>query len=283
MVRAGVGAWRIGLRAALAIAAVACACGGVARAEQRRPPAGTQAPSAARSRLSVSTGFDFSTGEYGESDSTEVWYVPLNVKYEWRRRVVLRVTVPYLRVTSAGSIVTDGDIVAVAPGAGRETHEGLGDVIFGLTYRVEPPRGPFPYLDLTTKVKIPTASQKEGLGTGEVDTTLQLDLVKSYGRLTPFATVAFRFVGDPPDGDLTDTLSTSVGVDWRFAKPFSAGIYYGWRQTASRSLGDAHELVPYVSWKLTEHVTIGPYVEVGLSTAAPDVGAGIQIGYKADL
>lgn len=250
-----------------------------ARAEQAQAGKAVRASTPA-SRLGISTGFDFSSGEYGESQATEVWYVPLTVKYEWRRRWVFRVTVPYLRVTSPGSIVTGGDIVAVTEGARRETREGLGDVVTGVTYRIDPPHRALPYADLSTRIKIPTASQKQGLGTGEVDTTLQIDLMKPFGRFTPFGTVAFRFVGDPPDADLTDTFSASVGFDYRIATPLSAGLYYGWRQTASRSLGDAHEIVAFASWRLAGHFTIGPYAEAGLSTAAPDFGAGIQLGYK---
>jgi hypothetical protein len=268
--------WRASLRAGLALLAISCAFVARARAE------GGEKPARARpaSRIGVSTGFDFSSGEYGESQPTEVWYVPLNVKYEWRRRWVFRVTVPYLRVTSPGSIVTGRDIVAVSEGAPRETREGLGDVVMGITCRFDPPHRALPYVDLSTRVKLPTASQKEGLGTGEFDTTLQMDLMKPFGRFTPFGTVAFRFVGDPPDADLTDTISASIGFDHRIAEGVSAGLYYAWRQTASRSLGDSHEIVPFVSWKIARHFTIGPYAVVGLSTAAPDFGAGIQLGYK---
>jgi hypothetical protein len=270
-------AWRRCLRASVFALAAACAASLPARAEREKPAPVAQPPS----RFSVSTGFDFSSGKYGEPDATQVWYVPFNVKYEWRRHWIFRLTVPYLLVTSSGAVVTGGDIVAVSGAAGRKrTHEGLGDVIVGATYRLDPIRPGFPWVDFTTKLKIPTASEKQGLGTGEVDTTLQIDVTKPFGRLTPFGTVAFRFVGDPPDGDLTDTLSTSLGFDWRFAKSLSAGLYYGWRQTASRSLGDAHELVPFVSWKVAKHFTIGPYADVGLSTAAPDFGLGIQLGYK---
>lgn len=280
MARAGSVGWRGTLRASLSLLAALGALAAPARAEpapQTRKDAQTPAPA---SRIGVSTGFDFSSGEYGESQATEVWYVPLNVKYEWRRRWVFRITVPYLRVTSPGSIVTGGDIVAVSEGARRETREGLGDVVTGVTYRLDPPHRALPWVDLSARVKIPTASQKQGLGTGEVDTTLQVDLMKPFGRFTPFGTVAFRFVGDPPDADLTDTFSASIGFDYRLASPLSAGLYYGWRQTASRSLGDAHEIVAFASWKLAGHFTIGPYAEAGLSTAAPDFGAGIQLGYK---
>ena len=104
--------------------------------------------------------------------------------------------------------------------------------------------------------------------------------MKPFGPVTPFGTVAFRFVGDPPDSDLTDVLSTSIGFDWRVAPALSVGAYYQWRQTASRSLGDAHEIVPFVSWRIARHFTIGPYAGFGLSTGAGDFGAGVTLGYK---
>lgn len=269
--------WRAPLHAGVALLALCALAPSVRAATANAAKRATRAPA---SRIGVSTGFDYSSGEYGESQTTEVWYVPFTVKCEWRSRWILRATVPYLRVTSPGSVVTGGDIVAVSDAGPRETREGLGDVVIGVTYRLDPPHRVLPWIDLTAKVKAPTASQKRGLGTGEVDTTLQVDLMKPFGRLTPFATVAFRFVGDPPDADLTDTLSASVGFDWRIAAKLSAGAYYGWRQTASRSLGDAHEIVPFASWKLGGGFSIGPYAEIGLSTAAPDFGAGVSLGYK---
>jgi hypothetical protein len=266
-----------GVRAIRVLAALACALGAVpARAA---PPAATAQRSPLR--WSVSTGFDFSSGDYGESQTTEVWYVPFQVRAEWRHWL-FRVTVPYIHVTGPGSSVTSADgVIVLDEGAGdRESHAGLGDVIAGVTYRFDPPRSGFPWLDVTARVKIPTARESESLGTGEVDATLQIDATHSFGRLTPFASIAYRFVGDPEGSDLSNTLATTLGCDWRFTRAVSAGLYYGWRQTASRSLGDAHDLVPYASWRIGRHWSVGPYFAVGLSTAAPDFGGGVQLGYR---
>ena len=240
----------------------------------------TATPTRRANRLGVSTGFDWSTGDYGESLSTEIWYVPLNVRYEWQHWL-FRVTVPYIRVTGPGNVVVGGDGgIAAGTQTRRETRDGVGDVIAGVTYRLDPPLPAFPYLDFTVKAKFPTASRSAGLGTGEFDTTLQVDVMKPLGALTPFATLAYRFVGDPPGTSLHNTLAATLGLDWRLSRALSAALYYGWRQPASDSLGDAHDLVPYLSWKVGRHFTIGPYVEVGFSTAAPDVGVGLQLGFK---
>ena len=232
------------------------------------------------SHFRVGTGFDWSTGDYGDSQSTEVWYVPLNLRYEWRHWL-FRTTVPYIRVTGPGVVTVGGDVVIVGNQTIRQTtREGLGDVLVGVTYRFDPPLRGFPYVDASVKVKFPTASSSEGLGTGEFDTKLQLAALKPFGAIAVFGDVSYRFVGDPPGADFQNTIAASIGVDWRIARPFSAGTYFSWRQTASRSLGDAYEIGSYGSWRVGHGFTIGPYLLVGLSTAAPDVGAGLQLGFK---
>jgi hypothetical protein len=266
---------------AVAITAPAFAAPPPAQEKQAQTSA-RPAPAPARraGRFGVSTGFDWSTGNYGDTQSTDVWYVPLNLRYEWHHWL-FRTTVPYIRVTGPGSVTVGGDLIFSGnQTTNRETRDGLGDVIAGVTYRFDPPLPGFPYLDTTLKAKFPTASSKRGLGTGEFDTTLQLDATKPFGALAVFANVAYRFVGDPPGTNFQNTAAASIGADWRIARPVSVGAYYSWRQTASRSTGDSHEIASYASWRVGHGFTIGPYVLVGLSTAAPDVGVGLQLGFK---
>jgi hypothetical protein len=271
------------VRVAVAVAIAAHALAAAAQEKQARTgaqPVPAAAPAGGAGHFGVSTGFDWSTGKYGESQSTEVWYVPLNLRYEWHHWL-FRTTVPYLRVTGPGTTTVGGGLIFSGNQTGnRQTRDGLGDVIAGVTYRFDPPLPWFPYLDATLKAKFPTASASRGLGTGEFDTTLQLDATKPFGALSVFGNVAYRFVGDPPGTSFQNTAAASIGIDWRIARPISVGGYYSWRQTASRSLGDAHEVASYASWSVGHGFTIGPYVLVGLSTAAPDVEAGLQLGFK---
>jgi hypothetical protein len=229
----------------------------------------------------VGTGFDFSTGDYGESSATDIWYVPLTLRYE-RGPWTGRLTVPYLRITGRGDVVGGlggAEVVGSSDGP-RETDAGLGDIVAGLTYAIEPRSPWFPFIELTGRVKFPTASRARGLGTGEFDYSVQLDVSESFGSATPYLMVGYRFVGNPPGSDLHDTVFSSLGVAYRIVRGLTVGLSYDWRQTASRRLGDVHELSPYVSWRMSEHVTLGPYAVVGLSRAAPQYGVGLQIGYR---
>lgn len=230
-------------------------------------------------RVGVSTGLDYSSGDYGDPIDTRTWYVPLTMRFE-RGPWSARVTLPFLSISGPGGVVGGADGVEVIgpSSATRTTESGVGDVVLNAGYSIEPWVAAMPWIDLTGKVKFPTASEKRGLGTGEFDYSLQLDLMKGFGRLTSFGTVGYRFVGDPPDSSLSNTIFTSIGAAWRFNAQWSAGLTYDWRQTASRT-GESHELGPYLSWKARKNLSVTPYGVIGLSQKAPDYGIGFQTTY----
>ncbi|HZE15383.1 MAG TPA: hypothetical protein VE197_06565, partial [Mycobacterium sp.] len=110
--------------------------------------------SAARAgNFTLSTGVDYSTGNYGLSQSTDITYVPLTGRYETQNWIT-KLTVPYIRVTGPSAVLPQ--VGRVGSGAGPiRTEAGLGDVVFSLTRNVYSSRR---YLaDLTGTVKFGTA------------------------------------------------------------------------------------------------------------------------------
>lgn len=55
----------------------------------------------------ASIGGDYSTGKYGTSESTDVFYMPLQLSYD-KGPMTFRLTVPYIRVTGPGDFVPGG-------------------------------------------------------------------------------------------------------------------------------------------------------------------------------
>lgn len=238
------------------------------------------ADDAPSSRFGVSTGVDFSSGDYGDSVDTTMWYVPFTLRWE-RGPWSARVTIPFLSIHGPGNVVggvDGGEVIGSSTSMTRTTESGLGDVVLTAAYSIEPWISEMPWIDLVGKIKFPTASDERSLGTGEFDYSIQLDLARSFGRFTPLGTIGYRFVGDPPDAHLANTIFTSIGGAWRFDAAWSAGMTYDWRQTASRT-GSSHELSPYLTWKIRPDLSLTPYAVVGLSRKAPDYGLGFQTTY----
>src|SRR2546421_12779110 len=91
----------------------------------------------AEGELSAGAGANYSTGKYGDSTPTRIWSIPFLARYE-TDRWTLKLTVPYLRVTSPANVI---------PGVGRfdesarlrrrraaATESGLGDAVASATY-----------------------------------------------------------------------------------------------------------------------------------------------------
>ncbi|MBY0473439.1 MAG: hypothetical protein K2Q13_00060 [Nitrosomonas sp.] len=77
---------------------------------------GINCPVVFANRLSFSAATDFTTGKYGGSTATDIWYVPFTARYD-KDRASFRVIVPYLNITGPGNVLGPG-IGGVVDGGG---------------------------------------------------------------------------------------------------------------------------------------------------------------------
>jgi hypothetical protein len=191
--------------------------------------------SAADGQFSFTTGIDYSTGDYGADEDTDILYIPLTGKYE-TERWLFRLTVPYLRITGPGAVVLgpDGNPIVVSEEGTtrRETNDGLGDVIFGAAYNLLPGTWRGIVLDIGAKVKFPTADEDKGLGTGETDYQLQADVYKTFGAWTALATFGHKWLGDSDDFTLKDVFFGSIGAGYKFSPATSGGLIFDFREAS---------------------------------------------------
>lgn len=245
--------------------------------------AGWIGPAAAEDPIfRISTGVDYSTGDYGDAVDTDIIYVPVTGKVIWGD-FTARVTVPYLSIEGPGTVVGGGEgpIVIGDRRTAVTKEEGLGDVVASLMYTVELANSGT-YFDFIGKVKLPTASEAKGLGTGQTDFILQLDLTQTIGDLSLFGTVGYKFYGESVDFVLDDALFLSAGFGYRFSKTVSAGVFYDWRKAATRTSENGSEVLGYVNFKLTGNWSLQLYGGTGFSDGSPDANAGLQLSYSFD-
>jgi len=234
-------------------------------------------------RFRVTTGVEYSTGDYGGSQSIDEWYVPLTAKYltgPW----VLRLTVPYIEVKApTGTVVTGGGGgEVVVPGSGpRKTEEGLGDIIAGATYRdvLKTERSADLAVDLTGKVKFGTADEDKGLGTGENDYTVQTDVYKFIDRFTPYATLGYRFRGDPPGANLDNGWLFTLGTLYEVSERLGWSLDYYFREASTDGSDDPQELTAALDYRFNESHKLQTYAFKGLSDGSPDWGLGLMVTF----
>lgn len=232
--------------------------------------------------ITFSTGFDYSSGSYGLSKDTDILYIPFTLKYKnfpWK----FKLTVPYVRIKGPGGVIAGADGVVVL-GGGTEnkitTEEGIGDVVFSSNYALDNLLDTTLLLDLTAKVKIGTADETKGLGTGKNDYSLQLDLAKKIGKTTPFATLGYKIMGDPEGIEFKNVWYSSIGFDYEINSKLSSGISFDSKQAAISTSKTSKESIAYLNWKLNSKTSLMGYGVVGFSDGSPDNGIGLQISIK---
>ena len=260
------------LRRGSAFAAALLLCvGSVAAAAER--------PRDDDTRLTLSSGLDYSTGNYGASSSTGILFAPMSVRlrsgnFRWSANAA------WLRVDGPGDIVagTDGTVIVAPGGSARRTNSGIGDMSLGSSYAFKPATDL--EIELGVRTKIPTASDIKGLGTGKLDASVSVDVSYWTGKLLPFAGVKWMLRGDPSAYRLNDGLDASVGVAARVGHGVDVFASYEYSQASSAFSGDEHSLFAGATIPLSDHWRLTPYGIAGLSRFAPSVEVGLQIGWR---
>jgi hypothetical protein len=239
-------------------------------------PLASPAAQAFDGKLTLSAGVDYSSGDYGEDEDTEVWYFPVTAKYELGRSV-FKLTVPYLKIDGpSGCTVIDGRPICAESGT-SSNEEGLGDVVLGYTYSLTPQPVSGIFVDLGGKVKFATADEDKGLGTGENDYALQADVFYLAGNVTPFATLGYRFMGEPDGYDLDDTWFGTLGVDYKLSQANNVGGLWDLRESVTQNGEGTSEVMLYWTHKFSGSYKLQTYAVSGFTDDSPDYGLGFML------
>ena len=238
--------------------------------------------------VNVSTGGDFTSGDYGGTTTTDVWSVPLQIgvrHHPWSARV----TISHVWIRGDARLIDRAQAIAdptVEPGTRRSAH-GVGDVVLSaartFTLPVGNGRVPPTYMDARINLKLPTANEDKGLGTGRADFAMQADLYSVVGDFTPFATAGYRWRGSRPDLRLEDGWFALAGLGYTSSERLRFGAFLSWREPASKRSDDGLEVAPYLSFDLGRSWRVLGYGRAGLADGSPDAGAGVRLRYQFKL
>lgn len=239
--------------------------------------------------LAVSTGINFTRGDYGQGIRTDFWYVPVSVAYEFRNLgftsrdlIELKLTIPYVRTDGPGDVVIgpNGPEPASSSSSLRVQEQGIGDVQIRAKYTFLPSDGRLPIAALSGGVSLPTGSSTRRLGFGKSIYSGKLLLAKGFsvgpaGLLSVFGDVGLRaFGGDSP------LPTASGGLSLRPWRCFSFGVAYQWLRSVSSSRVDRQEAVPFAALRIGDRWKFSPYGIIGLVESSPDFGLGATIRFE---
>lgn len=226
------------------------------------------------SRFSLGGGFDYSSGKYGGTTSTDILYIPVIAKYE-TESLTLKLTVPYIRVTSLGNVIRGMGAVSRSTSTRTTTQSGLGDVIATAAYVVYDASSLL--LDVAGNVKFGTASANKGLGTGENDYSAQLDAYYTVETTTLFATAGHKIVGAPEGITVNNINYGTLGIRQKLNEKHAVGLMLDAAQSPTELAPGTRELTAFFSNKISNERKLQASVMKGLSDASPDWGVSLML------
>lgn len=233
--------------------------------------------------FTLSVGTLYAEGDFGTNSDTSIVSSALAARF---RTGGLRLTasLPWMRIRSNAVIFTgiDSTPVLVAPpttGGRRLTTDGFGDVTLGAAYTLTPSRSGTE-LELSGRVKLDTATRSSGLSSGEKDYAVGAQVTQPLGRVAPFASVTYRFLGDPAQYRLRDGVAASAGASVMLGRGAFLLASYHFSERATRLVKDAHELFAGASMQVRDtRLRVTGFGTAGLSRGAAGLSAGVALSH----
>lgn len=241
----------------------------------------------------IEPGVEYSTGDYGTDEDTDVFSIPITVGYSPVRRLELYVTfVPLMYMKTTNLLAVSGRPVYSKKGHGhmgtpsqtqeedtdRDSETGIGDTTVGFTYYFLEQTELLPKMHFSASVKLPTADEDKYLGTGEFDYIVELGAAKDFGPWGVFGSVEYNFIGDPgSDYDLDDYAGITAGVSYRPMDRLKSSLYVYAAEAISDESDDQLEIGFRTSYSLTHNSDISAYVARGLQDGSPDWQMGLYL------
>lgn len=259
---------------------------------------------AADSLTTLSVEGTYSEGDFGTDYTTKAYYVPVVSTYR-QGQFSTSITVPYLNLDSEGSVTwTGGGLVPISPSKPSDVGsklastnaydpfalpdenttltstktDGLGDILLNVGYTFLPANKIL--LKTSAIMKVATADENKGLGTGEHDYSVQADLFTSQEQVFFGASAGYTLTGDTDLYKYNDVFYGTLFAGYNIAYGFHTGVSYYYRQALFDSVDDTQSVSPFLSYKVLDTLKLQLRYTRGLSDSTADNAYTLKFIYK---
>jgi len=178
-----------------------------------------------------------------------------------------------------GGVADTGGVAGSGVG-GSSAVSGLGDIILRAGYVLSFEKDSLPQVRTSLLVKTPTASQSDGLGTGEFDFGGGLDLSKWFGDMRLAGEIIYTYQGKVDGFGLKNYLSYSGTVGYQITESLLPMVVIKGATTPTEYSEDLLEARGRVLLTLSRSTAIDLFVSRGISKSSPDYAGGGAVIYS---
>ena len=206
-------------------------------------------------------------------NNTKFYYASVYLKHKYKDWVY-GINVPYLKVRGGAFINTGDQLYA------HNNENGLGDISLHISYTPHALSEGKLHIGYSLGIKLPTADEEKGLGSGETDYSFSADLFYRANNITPFFKIGYKVRGDSFVDQLESGMIASLGLDYQFMEKHSFGYMFDYLTARRENESALESSVIYGSFELTQNVSLTTFYQLGHSNSAADKGFGGTLIYK---
>lgn len=252
----------------------------------------------------VGLGFEFASGKYGTSNSTESVFVPFTLAVRPTSRLELSVEIPFV-YQSNNSVVSgvvrngmQGNKTTLLPAGGMggsgfganglspsstatslQSESGIGDITVKAGYVLVEETDLVPQVRPTAFVKFPTADKNKALGTGEFDEGFTVEFSKWLGNWNPFMEAGYTVQGKAEQLALRNYMTYNAGLGYQLTESIKPIILVKGATPPADGTSSLLEARLKLNYQATRQTGIETYIAKGITTNSPDYGAGLAVYY----
>ena len=262
----------------------------------------------------------YSSGNFGTNTTSSFFYAPISIRRLFRDGNVTLI-IPFVTATTDGSTtIVGGNPVRIddnpnsgsggggggtpddngcsgkgQSGSGKNrtcglttrapgqnvTTAGIGDIILRGRYYVVEENDYIPLIALTGRLKLPTASASQGLGTGEMDEGVGTEVSKRLGeQWITFLDGGFNVIGRPDGLNLRNQWWYDVGGGYYFTKDLLGSVYFEEYRSLVSGLQNIRDVFLGMNYVASSAWRFNGGVALGVSNGAPDYVLSTGTSYR---
>lgn len=247
--------------------------------------------------LTLSLGFDFASGDYGTTQTTDSYRVPLTIGYYPSARLDFSLEFSYLYQNGdstvflggrpfpmhgsggmsggTGGMSGTGGMGGTTASSVTSSQSGVGDISLTAGYALFEESDSSPMLRPLVYVKVPTADDDKGLGTGAFDYGVGLSIAKGFGDWFLYAESLYIIPGSTSTYQPDNYLTYLGSARYLLTQKLDVGCELSGATAAFAENPDALEAQLTTNYQVSQRESVGAYLGTGLSDSSPDITGGL--------
>ena len=228
--------------------------------------------------LRIGVGYEFSQGDYGQTIDTKQHSIPMSLSWQqnsWH----LQASSTYISSSGPDNLVSIENNVSTSSGnPNQQRHDaGLGDTTLTVRKELDWGANQGIYVDLSSSVRLSTASSSSNILKRDEDYSLVLDAYTVQGRWLPLMSVGYKWLGDGDNFTPRNIWLASLGAQYQLANQCYLGAIADYQQAVTSNSTPLKEAFAYFGCPLSAQWLVSPYVIAGFSDSSVDYGMGVQL------